>query len=154
MKPKAILVDLDDTVARKTTRHHYCWHRLDEDEPILPVLSLVRNCPYKIIILTARNEGYPATNKTRAKFPDWTDEEIETIGRKLTTQWVWLHVGDVEKIIMKPAKSFEKSSVFKLDEYRKLCDSYDIEAIIDDNEHVCKAFKEETDIQVIQIYGP
>lgn len=151
MKPKAILLDLDGTVAQKTNRNYYEWHKLDSDDPILPVLNIVRHYPNKIIILTARNEGYPASKKNKARFEGWSDEKIQTIGRKLTTQWVWLHVGDVEKIIMKPAHSFENSAKFKLDEYKKLCDSYDVEAIIDDNEQVCQTFKDKTNIQVIQI---
>jgi hypothetical protein len=139
---KVILIDLDDTVAKKTTRHQYDWTRLHEDAPILSTLKILDAYQgafpmVKRIILTARNEGYP---NPLAKRPDITN--YKTIGRELTEEWVKNYVGPVERIIMKPADSFMKSPDFKVGEIQKILDEgLDIEFIMDDNAAVIDAVK-------------
>lgn len=142
-KKRIIVVDVDDTIAQKTTRHKYDWSKLNEDVPILSTLRILDAyleyfSMVKVIILTARNEGYPNPLKKR---PDLIN--YNTIGRELTEAWVKENVGEVERVIMKSADSFEKSSTFKVRMIQDLLnEGYEIDFIMDDNADVISAVKE------------
>lgn len=144
-KRRVIVVDLDDTIAKKTTRHKFDWTKLHEDSGITGVLDIIHAYTYasntKIVVLTARNEGYPNPLK---KQPEITN--YKTIGREMTEIWVAEWLGDsnvVDRIIMKPCDSFEKSSTFKVREIQKLLEEgLDIEFILDDHQDVIEAVKE------------
>jgi hypothetical protein len=142
-KKRVIVIDLDDTIAKKVTRHHFDWTRVGEDAPIEYVLRILDayqdSFPMvKRIILTARNEGYPNPLKQQPELTNY-----KTIGREQTEAWVAEHVGEVDRVIMKPAESFQKSPEFKVEEIQKLLDEgLDIEFIMDDNVAVIEAVKE------------
>jgi replicative superfamily II helicase len=149
---KCIIVDIDSTIAQKVSRHHYEWHRVGEDAPIVEVIDLIKSYPHKIIILTARNEGFPATPKNKAKFNQLSDDEIRMIGRVETERWIATHVGDVERIIMKPCDSFENATLFKQKAYHALVDEgWDVEYIVDDNPDVCNMFQNEEGLLVLRV---
>lgn len=77
--PKAIIVDIDGTIARNVSRNQYDSSRYYEDAPILDVLTVIRNLESsgnKIIFLTGRdNDGREATIKwllDKAGFTDYS----------------------------------------------------------------------------------
>lgn len=99
--PAAIIVDMDATVCLNTSGRPFYGEGAAEgmltDEPITPVIELIRNfCdnyPAKLIILTGREDT----------------PEV----RKATEQWLennWLHP---DILLMRPAKSFTAGSMCK-----------------------------------------
>jgi len=57
-KPKAIVIDLDDTICRKSGRHHFDWKRVGEDAPIKDMIEFINALDPEInrIFLTGRSE--------------------------------------------------------------------------------------------------
>ena len=149
---KTICIDLDGTVATKGDRNFYQWHLLDRDLPKNNIIDMVMNYPCdKKIILTARNEGYPATPKTLRKFPDIPN--VEKIGRELTKAWVSKYMGEVDDILMKPAGSYENSAEWKLLQVLELEQKgFDISLVVDDNPEVCDLLTE-YGFQVLKVMG-
>lgn len=99
--PAAIIVDMDATVCLNTSGRPFYGEGAAEgmltDEPITPVIELIRNfCdnyPAKLIILTGREDT----------------PEV----RKATEQWLennWLHP---DILLMRPAKSFTAGPICK-----------------------------------------
>lgn len=78
--PKAIIVDIDGTVARNVSRNIYDTSRYYEDAPILEVLTVIRALEAqgsKIIFLTGRDEAGRNTTikwlKEKAGFTNYTE---------------------------------------------------------------------------------
>jgi predicted kinase len=51
--PKAIIVDIDGTVALRNGRGPFDWHRVGEDDPNLPVCSIVRSSDVNVAIFVS-----------------------------------------------------------------------------------------------------
>lgn len=135
-KPKAVLVDIDNTLAvRKKgpgTRGVYDFHRVAEDDVIEPMAQLIRHLyeDYTILIITGRD------NTCMEATQYWLDE----IAR--------IHY---HGLYMKPAGSFEKTVITKARHYiDSIKDRYDVRLVIDDDLDVLKWFKTIDGISVLQ----
>lgn len=92
--PKAVIVDIDGTIARNVSRNIYDHTRYYEDEPIHEVLAVIRGLEKagnKIIFLTGRdNVGREVTVswlKEKAGFSDYTSVpalDLETTDKAFT----------------------------------------------------------------------
>jgi len=135
MKKKAVIVDLDKTLARKKqgpdSRGIYEWHRVGEDDVIEPIAELVRNLyeNYVVIILTGRD--FSCCEQTMK----WLDNFN-------------IHY---HEIYMKPTGSYEKTIITKSRHYiETIQKKYDVHLVIDDDIEVLKWFKVIEGISVLQ----
>jgi len=135
-KEKAILVDIDNTLARKQqgpgSRGIYEWNRVTEDDVIEPVADIVRSLyeTHKILIITGRD------NTCMEATQYWLDEIAK----------VHYH-----GIYMKPSGSFEKTVITKARHYiDNIKDKYEVTLVIDDDLDVLKWFKTIDGISVLQ----
>ena len=134
-KKKAVIVDIDNTLARKKqgfgSRGIYDWHRVGEDDVIEPIAELVRNLyeNYVVIILTGR---------------DFSCCEA-------TMQWLDNSNIHYHEIYMKSGDSYEKTIITKSRHYMKnIQKKYDVQLVIDDDLEVLRWFKAIDGISVLQ----
>jgi predicted kinase len=128
--PEVVLVDIDGTLADMGKglpgrRGPYDWARVGEDEPITPVVELVRSlrrCGYQIAFMSGRDESC----------------RVETV------KWLYDHrVGRIgEALYMRPAGDMRKDSIVK----RELFDTYiagiyAVKWVIDDRAQVVKMWR-------------
>jgi predicted kinase len=117
--PRAVLVDIDGTVALKGARSPFDETRVHEDRPNLPVIEIVRQeraAGQRVIFMSGRTDAC----------------------RDATEEWLRTHVGvPWEALHMRPAGDTRKDSVVK----RELFDThvrerYDIRRVYDDRDQV------------------
>lgn len=133
MKNKAILIDLDGTLANCNHRLHYIrsekknYKTFSSDEEIekdmlnswcSSIISHFKN-DHKIIILTGRNE----------------------YSRRITLEWLVKHDIYIDEMIMRKDGDFRKGEVVKADEIEKLKEKYDLVFAIDDNIKVAQMMR-------------
>ena len=120
--PAAIIVDMDATVCLNTSGRPFYGEGAAEgmltDEPITPVIELIRNfCdnyPAKLIILTGREDT----------------PEI----RKATEQWLENNFLHPDMILMRPAKSFTAGPICKKKLYEdNIKGKYYVPFVLEDN---------------------
>ncbi len=136
IKKKAVIVDIDNTLARKKqgpdARGIYEWDRVGEDEVIEPIAELVRDLyeNYVVIIITGRD--FSCCQEIQA----WLDNVAK------------IHYNQLH---MKNAGSFEKTLLTKSRHYmNNIKDHYDVQLVIDDDLEVLKWFKAIDGISVLQ----
>ena len=124
--PKAIIVDIDGTVAHMGDgRGPFEWHKVGLDEPDENVLSIVRalSKTYEIFFVSGRDGSC----------------------RDETHQWLWKYYGRIEQsqLIMRPAGDYRKDSIVKLEIFeREFKDKYYIQMLFDDRDQVVKMYRE------------
>lgn len=118
--PKAIMVDLDGSIANIAHRSPYNTAECFNDAPVSHVVEMVKlfyNNDYKIIFCSGRED----------KFED------------LTCKWLDKHVGIKYDLFMRPTGNFDKDSVIKENIYNeKIKSKYYVRAVIDDRLSVCQ----------------
>lgn len=137
--PKAILVDIDGTIAQMGKRSPFDWEKVHLDTPKQHVIQLVkglRTANYQIIFMSGRDE----------------------ICRTITMQWLTDHFGwqpEAYLLYMRPASDQRKDSLVK----RELFDAhvrnrFYVEAVIDDRNQVVDMWRKELGLTCLQVdYG-
>lgn len=137
--PKAILVDIDGTVAlMKGNRGPFEWHRVGEDEfhevVMLAVLGLYA-AGYKVIFLSGR----------------------DSICRGETCEWIArspLNTIEGWEIFMRAEKDQRKDTIVKRELFdAHVRDKYDVHAVFDDRPSVARMWRD-LGLNVIQIGNP
>jgi len=135
MKPKAIIVDIDGTLAKMSGRGPFEWHRVGEDkvnEPIKSIVNLYASI-CNVIIFSGRDGCcMPQTIK-------------------------WLKDNDISynSILMRPEGNYEKDAIIK----RRLYDNhivgkYDIQFVLDDRDQVVEMWRKDLGLTCLQVdYG-
>lgn len=125
-KPKAIIVDLDGTLAlRVTNRSWFDWLRVGEDVVSEPVKLIVKNFKqvedYKIIIVSGRDE----------------------ICRKITFDWLIQNLGfEPDLLLMREKGSFVDDSIIKEEFFWKYIDKeYNVQLVLDDRPKVSRMYR-------------
>jgi len=135
--PKAIIVDIDGTVAHMGDhRGPYDWLKVDLDDPDENVLNIVRTLSlfYKVIFLSGRDGS----------------------ARKKTEAWLGVYYGqEYEQLLMRPTNDFRKDNIIKKEIYHQhIKDKYYIEAVFDDRDQVVNMWREELGLKCLQVeYG-
>ncbi len=123
---KAIIVDIDKTIATIVDRHYYDWGKVESDLPIPFTIDLIKRYPNKVIILTGRATGH---------------KKGTVYGREATERWIKTHLGDVECVLMRDAGDYRSSVVLKKELLElNVIGKYNVEFALDDDEEVCKMY--------------
>jgi len=133
--PKAIIVDIDGTLAKMNGRGPFDWHRVSEDDINPAVQLLVGLASYycEIIIFSGR----------------------DSVCRQATVDWLREHKIPWNNLFMRPQGNFEKDAIIK----RRLYDEhvlgkYDIQFVVDDRNQVVDMWRKDLGLTCFQVdYG-
>lgn len=142
--PKAIIVDLDGTLAIHKNRGPFEYDKIDTDTPNKPVVTLVKimkEYGYDILFVSGRDE----------------------VSREITTNWlydVFENVGGLEypselKLIMRKRNDNRKDSIVKKELFGEhIKNKYYIEFVLDDRNSVVSMWRTELGLPCFQVnYG-
>ena len=121
-KPKAIIFDIDGTLAKMCDRSPYDFKKCIEDDLNWPVYRLYlayKKIPYRILLFSGRDE----------------------ICRPETEAWLKLYKISADILLMRPEGNKECDTIIKERMFNKVKDNYNIQAVIDDRPRVVKHWK-------------
>lgn len=134
-KRKAIIIDIDDTVARKGNRHHFDWKKVGKDTPIKDMAELINKIHPSVrrIFITGRS----------------------SVCRQETLVWLIKHFPMNDNygycdddsdpgfsLYMREERDFRKATETKKDLFEAIKDDYHVIAWFDDDERIVKQFRE------------
>lgn len=122
-KEKAILLDIDGTIAKMGGRGPFEWKRVGEDIPVQPVINtakLYHEAGYKIIVMSGR----------------------DSVCRNETIEWLDKHLVSWDALFMRPEKDMRKDSIVKHELFwEHVAPFYNVEVCLDDRDQVVKAYR-------------
>jgi predicted kinase len=130
--PKALIVDIDGTIAEKGDRNPFNWKAVGQDTPIQNVIDLVTTYSktHKIILLSGR----------------------DSICRPETKQWLTDNNVPYNWLYMRPEGSREKDIVIKKQFYiDNIQDKYFIDFILDDRDSVVNMWRNDLHLPCFQV---
>lgn len=121
---KAILVDVDGTIAEMRGRGPFEWDKVGTDKPITPVINIVKayKClgNYKIIILSGRDGSC----------------------KDLTIKWLKDNFVPFDEIYLRTAGDMRDDATVKSELfYTHVANKYNVEMIFDDRPKVCRQWR-------------
>lgn len=126
MSPRAVIVDIDGTLALRTSdRSPFEWSRVGEDEPNPPVIELV-NLIYNagthtVILMSGRDE----------------------VCRWQTEMWLQAQGVSYHELFMRPEKDNRKDSILKEELYRThVLGKYEVAFVVDDRNQVVEMWRD------------
>lgn len=122
--PRAVLVDVDGTVALRGSRSPYDESLLHEDAPNMPVIEVVRalsDAGFRLVFVSGR-----------------TQSSLES-----TTAWIRMHVRrPIEQLYMREVGDDRRDALIKKDIYEdSIRDHFDILCVIDDRQQVVDSWR-------------
>ena len=132
--PKAIICDLDGTLALMNGRNPFDASRCDEDllnNPVANVLIDYKKLGYKIILLSGREDKYEAP----------------------TLRFLENHKIEFDTLLMRKSADSRKDSIIKKEIFdAEIRDNYFIEFILDDRNQVVDMWRNELQLPCFQVY--
>lgn len=121
MKPTAIMVDIDGTLAHMNGRRSpFDWEAVGQDD-VDDVIADITNHYDRVIIMSGRN----------------------SVCRAETKSWLDKHGIKYEKLVMRPAGDNRPDEAVKLELYRQHVEPYyEIAFVLDDRNKVVKMWRE------------
>ena len=134
--PKALICDLDGTLAILKGRNPFDASTCEEDKLNIPVATLIRNyyqMGFKIILISGREEK----------------------SRKMTETWLKKYEIPFEELYMRKEADFRKDSVIKREIYdENIFSKLQIEFVLDDRNQVVDMWRNEVGLPCFQVnYG-
>jgi predicted kinase len=137
--PKAVLVDIDGTVAQKSDRSPFDWNRVGEDTPKQSVIHVVKSLKasgYEIIFFSGR----------------------DSVCRQLSIDWLKLHFNwqDADfQLFMRAENDSRKDSIVKKELFQQhIVGKYYIDLVIDDRNQVVEMWRKDLGLTCLQVdYG-
>jgi predicted kinase len=137
--PKAVLVDIDGTVAEKGKRNPFEWSRVGEDTPKLSVIHVVKSLKasgYEIIFFSGR----------------------DSVCKQLSIDWLKLHFNwqDADfQLFMRAENDGRKDSIVKKELFEQhIVGKYYIDLVIDDRNQVVEMWRKDLGLTCLQVdYG-
>lgn len=142
--PKAIVCDLDGTLAKMVVRGPYDWDKVDTDDVNPPVRHILDTYGYHNMLL---NE-------------DEISDRVEIIlfsardgsSRDLTETWLRTHNIHYDQLIMREAGDMRKDSTVKKEMYEALIeDKFNVIFVLDDRDSVVELWRNEIGIPCFQV---
>lgn len=135
--PKAVIFDIDGTLAVNIGRSPYAWMKVGEDIPKLPIVrlaNLYRLAGYKIIIFSGRDSVCKEITQ------DWLEKNL-----------LFSDFG----LYMRNRKDDRKDSIIKKELFDlHIRDKYYIEIVVDDRQQVVDMWRKEIGLTCLQVdYG-
>jgi predicted kinase len=134
--PKAIIVDVDGTIAQMSGRGPFEWHRVGEDLPRKLIIDMVKNYfaqGYEILIVSGRSDECKAE----------------------TQEWLHHHRVPVQELHMRKEGDYRRDSAIKEEIFwTHLAHKYNIVAAIDDRPMMIRAWHELKIPNVIAVANP
>ncbi|KXK60657.1 MULTISPECIES: phosphatase domain-containing protein [Micromonospora] len=132
--PRAVLVDIDGTLAHRGDRSPYDWSRVGEDRPNPAVVELVQTIAaagrHRVILLTGRDD----------------------VCRWQTELWLDAQHVPYHELHMRPHQDNRKDSVVKAEMYRTLVeDRYQVAFVIDDRDQVVHMWRHDLGLTCLQV---
>lgn len=117
--PKAILVDVDGTIAHNAgKRGFYDWKAVGKDEPILEVIEITQwadDHEFYVIVMSGR----------------------DAVCRPETYEWLVKHDVPFDDLIMRPEGDQRKDSIVKMELFDQyIRDEFDVQFVLDDRNQV------------------
>jgi predicted kinase len=137
--PKAVLVDIDGTVAQKSARSPFEWSRVGEDTPKQNVIAVVKSLKasgYEIIFFSGR----------------------DSVCRQLSLDWLKLHFNwqDADfQLFMRAENDSRKDSIVKKELFEQhIVGKYYVDLVIDDRNQVVEMWRKDLGLTCLQVdYG-
>lgn len=133
---KAIIVDIDGTLAKMNGRGPFEWHRVGEDK--------VNEAVKKLVSVYDANGGYVIVFSGR-----------DSVCRAETIQWLNENNIGWDELFMRPEKNNEKDAVIKRRLYdENILGKYDIDFVVDDRDQVVAMWRKDLGLTCFQVdYG-
>ncbi len=132
--PKAILCDLDGTLALLNGRNPFAAVKCEEDglnTPVAQVVFTYKKLGYTILLLSGRSDAY----------------------KEETLRWLAKHEIPYDNLWMRPAEDTRRDSIFKRELYEQNIEGkYFIEFILDDRNQVVDMWRDELKLPCFQVY--
>ena len=132
--PKAIICDLDGTLALMNGRNPFDAARCSEDLPNMPVVDMVKTyseLEYKIILLSGRSAEFKAQ----------------------TLEWLEKYDIKFDKLVMRAVGDSRKDSIVKEEFYvNHVKDRYQVAFVLDDRDQVVELWREKLRLPCFQVY--
>lgn len=132
--PKAIICDLDGTLALMNGRNPFDASKCDEDEINNPVANVLRNYKklgYEILLVSGREDRY--------KDP--------------TLRFLEKHQIEYDELIMRKTQDSRKDSIIKTEIYNEFIkDKYFVEFVLDDRNQVVDTWRNDLKLPCFQVY--
>jgi predicted kinase len=121
--PSAWIVDFDGTIAEMGNRNPYDWDKVDEDEPIIAAIELVKNLKavgHKIIIISGRSE----------------------VCRAISEEWLSVYEVPYDMFIMREDDDDRKDNILKKEIItNQILGNYFIAGCLDDRKQVVQEYR-------------
>ncbi len=140
-KERAIICDIDGTIAIKGGRDIYDYESVHRDTVREAVLSMLQR--YRYLTIAAPKE--------------WATEIILLTGRmndcrSHTERWLFDNAVPYDTLHMRPAHDYRPDTVVKREIYdRDIAPHYEVEVVIDDRDSVVRMFRDELRLPVFQV---
>jgi predicted kinase len=132
--PKAILCDLDGTLALMNGRNPFDASKCDEDllnEPVANVLKNYNQLGYKILLVSGREEQY----------------------KEPTLRFLEKHGIAFDDLMMRKTKDSRKDSIIKTEIYNEFIkEQYFVEFVLDDRNQVVDMWRNDLKLPCFQVY--
>jgi hypothetical protein len=133
--PKAIIVDIDGTLAKMNGRGPFEWSRVGEDKVNDAVQLVVGLASYHcdVIIFSGR----------------------DSVCRPETIEWLQKHKIPIDKVFMRPEGNNEKDCIIKRRLYDEhVAGKYDVQFVLDDRNQVVDMWRKDLGLTCFQVdYG-
>lgn len=134
-KEKAIICDIDGTLAFRGDRHQFDYSRVGEDtlnEPVANLLKMYFKAGVKLVFVSGRDDS--CINQTRS--------------------WIMLNVDipNFFELMMRKTGDFRKDSVVKKEIYEnEIREKYNVIFVLDDRNQVVEMWRKELGLTVFQV---
>lgn len=128
--PKAVIFDLDGTLADNNSRSPYDLSKCGEDTPremVIMLLKMLREKGYKILTVSGRESG---------------TKEDPTVYQRITKKWLLDHVGETGEHFQRKQGDSRKDDVVKEEIFwNDIADRYNVKLTVDDRAQVVEMWR-------------
>lgn len=130
-KPRAVICDIDGTIAHMGERTPYDWHKVGTDNPDKIVIDLLRRFDDRVIILLSGRDS---------------------ICRPETVKWLSENKVPFNYLFMRPENDNRKDNIVKRELFdNHIRNNFNVEFVLDDRNQVVSMWRNEIGLKVLQV---